>query len=51
MWKMLMPVSRVAGQDRALDRRRTAPARQQRGMQVDAAEAGRVSTGRGSSSP
>ena len=28
--------NRVAGHDRALDRRRTAPARQQRGMDVDA---------------
>ena len=32
----------VAGQDRALDRGRPAPARQQRRMQVDAAEARRV---------
>ena len=37
---MLMPVSRVAGQDGVLDRRRAAPARQQRGVHVDHAEAG-----------
>ena len=36
---MVMPVSRVAGLDRALDRRRAAPARQQRGMDVQAAQA------------
>ena len=33
------PAFRVAGLDRPLDRRRTAPARQQRGVTVDAAEA------------
>ena len=38
MRMMLMPVSRVTGQDRALDRRRAAPARQQRGVDIDAAE-------------
>ena len=32
-----MPVSRVAGEQRALDRRRAAPARQQRGMDVQRA--------------
>ena len=32
----------IAGQDRALDRRRAAPARQQRGVDVDAAEARHV---------
>ena len=36
---MVMPVSRVAGEDRALDRRRPPPARQQRGMDVEAAAA------------
>ena len=35
---MLIAGLGVAGQDRALDRRRTTPARQERGVQVDAAE-------------
>ena len=37
----------VAGQDGALDGRRAAPARQQRGMDVDAAEPGRIEDGVG----
>ncbi len=45
------PVSRIAGENRALDRRCTAPARQQRGMHVPAAEAAasraRVAAGSG----
>ena len=36
---MEMPVSRVAGEQRALDRRRAAPARQQRGVDVECAVA------------
>jgi hypothetical protein len=38
----ITPVSAVAGQHRALDRRRAAPARQQRGVDVEAAEPRRV---------
>ena len=41
---MVMPVSRVAGLDGALDRRRAAPARQQRGVDVQAAEAAAASS-------
>ena len=48
---MVTPVSRVTGQHRALDRRRTAPARQQRGVDVDAAEPRVSSTAGGRSSP
>ena len=39
---MVMPVSVVAGQDRRLDRRRAAPARQQAGVDVEAASPRRV---------
>ena len=39
-------VSRVAGHDGALDRRGAAPARQLRGVQVEAAEARRLEHGR-----
>ena len=38
MRMIVTPVVRIAGEQRALDRRGAAPARQQRGMDVDAAE-------------
>jgi hypothetical protein len=41
------PVTAVAGHDRPLDRRGAAPARQQRGVQVEAAQARRVQHLRG----